>query len=303
MKETNQIIPFQYESQNVRIIKDEEGNPWWVAKDVCDILNIQQATRAVENLDEDEVSKTHTLYTNGGPQTVITISESGLYALIIRSNKPEAKKFRKWITSEVLPSIRKTGTYTEPGRARAKTDPLLELVRQQEKAVRFLAARIKAHKLFDGKLRQALLHAVDDTLEATGVDYSVCMLHCPGGGRNAKDTALGIDPARFLDDLLAVKFVGRTVLDLLNGVNNPDGGPEMNILQDHGFRPSEHSLFVRPGHAIRYIAEHYPGLGQREAAEVLIRLPGAYRTVKRLAGVPAQGVEFPFSLTGREVTA
>lgn|GEM_PF-5966050 len=110
-KVSQSLIPFQYESKDVRVIKDESGNPWWVAKDVCDILDIQQPTKAVSNLDDDEVNKSHLVDSAGKKQEMITISESGLYTLIIRSNKPEAKKFRKWVTSEVLPQIRKTGAY------------------------------------------------------------------------------------------------------------------------------------------------------------------------------------------------
>lgn len=108
------IIPFDYESNLIRIVKDEEGLPWWVAKDVCRVLKLKDANKAVKNLDDDEKGTTK-VRTLGGEQNVITINEPGLYALIIRSNKPEAKKFRRWITHEVLPSIRKTGQYKMAG--------------------------------------------------------------------------------------------------------------------------------------------------------------------------------------------
>jgi prophage antirepressor-like protein len=106
------LKPFLFnEEQLVRIETDQYGEPWFIAKDVCSILNIKQAVRAVENLDDDEkgVTSTHTL---GGIQELLTINESGLYVLIFRSRKEEAKAFRKWVTSEVLPSIRKTGKYS-----------------------------------------------------------------------------------------------------------------------------------------------------------------------------------------------
>ncbi len=106
------IFKFE-ESFTVRtVVKDNE--PWFVAKDVCDALGIQQPVRAVENLDSDEVSKTHVTDSLNRQQETYIINESGLYALVIRSNKPNARKFRKWITSEVLPSIRKTGKYAAP---------------------------------------------------------------------------------------------------------------------------------------------------------------------------------------------
>ena len=94
---------------NVRVIMRDD-NPWFVAKDVCECLTIANTSDALSRLDDDEkgIGKADTL---GGTQDVMLISESGLYTLIMRSNKPEAKEFRKWVTSEVLPSIRKSGVY------------------------------------------------------------------------------------------------------------------------------------------------------------------------------------------------
>ena len=86
------------------------ADPWFVAKDACDCLKITNVSQACQTLDEDEKG-IYKVYTLGGSQDMMLISESGLYALIMRSNKPEAKVFRKWVTSEVLPSIRKTGGY------------------------------------------------------------------------------------------------------------------------------------------------------------------------------------------------
>ena len=104
------IIPFNYESQQIRLIKDEEGEPWWIASEVCCILGLTDTHKTVERLDEDEKGK-KSIPTLGGVQRMWAITESGLYTLIIRSNKPDAKKFKRWITHEVLPSIRKTEKY------------------------------------------------------------------------------------------------------------------------------------------------------------------------------------------------
>ena len=100
---------FENPQFRVRVIM-RLGNPGVVAKDACDCLAIANSRDAVSRLDDDEkgVGKADTL---GGSQDMMLISESGLYTLIMRSNKPEAKVFRKWVTSEVLPSIRKTGGY------------------------------------------------------------------------------------------------------------------------------------------------------------------------------------------------
>jgi prophage antirepressor-like protein len=131
MTENNSAMRiFRFESKQVRVVK-KDGQPWWVAKDACDILELTNPTEAVKALDDDEkfnlrnpevasllgLEASPTLY----PQGLNIISESGLYALIIRSNKPEARKFRKWITSEVLPALRRTGEYATPDKQKEKT--------------------------------------------------------------------------------------------------------------------------------------------------------------------------------------
>lgn len=104
----------------VRILIRENKEPWFVAVDVCKILDIANVSDAIGRLDEDE-KLTSVLPIAGQKRTVNLINESGLYALILRSRKPEAKSFRKWVTSEVLPSIRKHGAYLTP----EKTEELI----------------------------------------------------------------------------------------------------------------------------------------------------------------------------------
>jgi prophage antirepressor-like protein len=112
-----------------------DGEPWFVAKDVCDILGLGNARQALSGLDNDEkttlkrsefsgltVTNNDGQTFRGGAQLINIISESGLYALIIRSNKPEAKAFRRWITHEVLPAIRKTGRYVVPRKTWTKAE-------------------------------------------------------------------------------------------------------------------------------------------------------------------------------------
>lgn len=107
----NGVVPFQNETLNCTVravVKD--GEPWFVAKDVCDALSIADSKSSLRFLEDDEKG-VHSMHTLGGIQQVSIINESGLYSLILRSRKPEAKKFKKWVTAEVLPSIRKTGGY------------------------------------------------------------------------------------------------------------------------------------------------------------------------------------------------
>lgn len=96
---------------NIRVKFDEDGEPWFVAKDICAVCGIINSRDALSRLDNDEkgVCNTDTL---GGSQEVATVNESGLYGLILSSRKPEAKAFRKWITREVLPALRKRGLYS-----------------------------------------------------------------------------------------------------------------------------------------------------------------------------------------------
>lgn len=103
------LTPFLFGESTIRIT-DTEGNPWFVANDVCNAIGINNPRMALTRLDDDEkgVILTDTL---GGRQNLNIISESGLYALVLRSDKPAAKPFRKWVTSEVLPAIRKRGSY------------------------------------------------------------------------------------------------------------------------------------------------------------------------------------------------
>ena len=89
-----------------------DGEPWFVLADVCNVLEISHIKDVVKRLDEDEVGQTEVIDRLGRKQRSYIINESGLYNVIIRSDKPLAKPFRKWVTSEVLPTIRKTGSYS-----------------------------------------------------------------------------------------------------------------------------------------------------------------------------------------------
>jgi prophage antirepressor-like protein len=101
---------FTYSDQQVRTAVDESGEAWFVAADVCTVLGHSNPTMAVGGLDDDERGLRN-VETPSGNQQMVVVSEAGLYSLVIRSRKAEAKAFRRWVTHEVLPAIRKTGTY------------------------------------------------------------------------------------------------------------------------------------------------------------------------------------------------
>ena len=104
---------FNYQGAQLRTVV-LNNEPWFVAKDVCDILNHSNHKVAISRLDEDEVSKIYLTDSLGRKQKTNVVNEPGLYSLILTSNKPEAKQFKRWITHEVIPSIRKHGAYMTP---------------------------------------------------------------------------------------------------------------------------------------------------------------------------------------------
>ena len=106
----------------VRVVECE-GEPWFVAKDVCECLELTDVSKTISLLDDDEKG-TNSIRTPGGEQQMLVVSEPGLYSLILRSRKPEAKAFKRWIIHEVVPSIRKRGLYaTEAVMDRILDDP------------------------------------------------------------------------------------------------------------------------------------------------------------------------------------
>ena len=107
------LAPFAYGNHQVRVITDEQGMPWFVAADVCAVLGFGNSRQVLTRLDPDEKG-VHSTDTLGGIQSMTTVNESGLYSLILGSRKPEARAFKRWVTHEVLPSIRRTGSYSTP---------------------------------------------------------------------------------------------------------------------------------------------------------------------------------------------
>lgn len=106
-----QIIPFQFGTHSVRTLLVDD-QPWFVAKDVAHALHYRDSEKMTRNLDDDE-KDTRIVGTPGGAQELSVINESGLYSAILRSRKAEAKRFKKWVTAEVLPAIRKHGHYED----------------------------------------------------------------------------------------------------------------------------------------------------------------------------------------------
>lgn len=138
----NEIVKV-YKNSPVRIV-EKGGEPWFVARDVCKVLEITKVDSAIRNLDADEKGA-HTVSTPGGNQEMTIVSEAGLYSLILRSRKPEAKAFKRWVTHEVLPSIRKTGAYLSPGMSNEQVKALVATL--EEEVYRRIQAENRLAKL------------------------------------------------------------------------------------------------------------------------------------------------------------
>lgn len=125
----NTITPFQFETHALRVQMDDAGLPWFNATDVCDALDLGNARQALEShADSDDVQKLDIIDNLGRKQRANHVNESGLYALILGSTKDAAKRFKRWVTSEVLPAIRKTGMYAAPSAVTALSAPTQDRV-------------------------------------------------------------------------------------------------------------------------------------------------------------------------------
>ena len=107
----NEMQRFDFKGAALRTLTDEAGEPWFVLKDCMNILDLGNPTETVKMFDEDEFSTAEVIDSIGRRQQAYIISEPGLYRLVMRSRKPEAKEFQRWVTHEVLPQIRRTGGY------------------------------------------------------------------------------------------------------------------------------------------------------------------------------------------------
>jgi prophage antirepressor-like protein len=115
MPELESVISFEFDDQFIRVLRDENREPWFNANEICNVLGFANPHDAVaRHVDEDDLGKREVIDGIGRKQMANHVNESGLYALIFGSTKPEAKRFKRWVTHEVLPAIRRTGAYVVP---------------------------------------------------------------------------------------------------------------------------------------------------------------------------------------------
>lgn len=158
----NNLRTWNFEDHEMRIV-EIDGEPWFVLSDVCKVLELSSPHEVADRLDGDERNQIPVIDSLGRHQNTTVVNESGLYAVVLRSDKPQAKPFRKWVTSEVLPSIRKTGSYTTQSQF-ADLSPQLQLLIQME---------IRQNKLEEEQKKQnQVLESMKETVNSP-VDYAL----------------------------------------------------------------------------------------------------------------------------------
>jgi prophage antirepressor-like protein len=161
--QTNQVVPFFFQEYEVRVITDEAGIFWFIAADVCAALDLGNTTNALKRLDDEEKTLILIKGISRGNDSVNVINESGLYSLILNCRKPEAKPFKKWVTSEVLPTIRKTGGYELP---KSKRNTLID---QESRALKMFPLAHRAAKILGLDKNETVLSANKAVINATGI--------------------------------------------------------------------------------------------------------------------------------------
>lgn len=206
----NEMQTFVYSGAEVRTVQ-KDGAPWFVLKDVCGVLGVGNVSDVYARLDTDEkgVGQIDTL---GGRQSMNIISESGLYNVILRSDKPEAKPFRKWVTAEVLPAIRRSGGYIAGQNDLSPAELMAKAIKVAEQTLAERDARISSLQ-------------VQNAIMAPKADYFDELVE-----RNTltsfRDTAkeLGIPPRKFTQFLLDKKYIYRDKKEKLMPYENKNDG-------------------------------------------------------------------------------
>lgn len=206
----NEMQTFVYSGAEVRTVR-KDGAPWFVLKDVCGVLGIANDRNISARLDTDEKG-VHLVDTLGGSQEMTVISESGLYNVILRSDKPEAKPFRKWVTAEVLPAIRRSGGYIAGQNDLSPAELMAKAIKVAEQTLAERDARISSLQ-------------VQNAIMAPKADYFDELVE-----RNTltsfRDTAkeLGIPPRKFTQFLLDKKYIYRDKKEKLMPYENKNDG-------------------------------------------------------------------------------
>lgn len=242
----NAIVNLAFEENLVRVV-EKDGEPWFVANDICRCLGLTNPRKAVADLDDDERGVT-TSDTLGGNQTLNVVSEPGVYRLVFRSRKPEAERFKRWLAHEVIPAIRKTGQY---GNA-APVQPALDVDAP-------LAARVETVRLASRLFGRARAREL----------WNVIGLPAVPDAAPEPET----DPQACLEALLNFEAGDGLIVDLIR-----TGSDER--LAACGLRREQGGVWIANGHAvIREALAGYPAFWR-----TLARLPSHRARVMKFEG-------------------
>lgn len=211
---SDSIIPFDFSGNDLRGLLDENGDPLFVANDICQILNIDR--QQIRRLDEDEKG-VRSIHTPGGMQQMSVVNESGLYSLIMGSRKSDAKVFKRWVMHEVLPAIRKTGSYTLQSLTPAEA--FLQIAQQMVKNERAIAelneslGDIKQDiEGIHAELLDADYYTVRGWCRKQRIDYTTSLLIMWGKEATALSAARNIERKEIMENDSSVGRYHKSVL-------------------------------------------------------------------------------------------
>jgi anti-repressor protein len=192
INETKGLQAFLYDGRQVRIVQ-KDGEPWWVLKDVCDVLGLTSPAKVATRLEKDEVNLIHTIDSLGRTQDTLIVNESGLYKVIFRSDKPNAKPFTHWVTHDVLPQIRKHGAYVTS----SKID---EILNDPEAWIKLLTT-VKEERLAKERLQVQIEHDKPKIIFADAVSVSDTDILIGELAKILKGNGIEIGPNRLFERL------------------------------------------------------------------------------------------------------
>ncbi len=222
---------FHYQNRPIRTAQ-VDGEPWFAATDVCGILGLGNPSQAVAHLDQDErcLISNEAWRNNGG---MVMVNEPGLYSLVLRSRKPEAKSFRRWITHEVLPAIRQTGSYQLPFQP-TERGALLQFSRRD-----LLNLAIDAETECEGlrgevaelRPKAEFYDRVADTSTSFSLGETAKMLEIPGFGRNNLIRFLRDEGILMADNVAKQRYIVRGYFHIVQtDYYAPDGTPRVKAV-------------------------------------------------------------------------
>lgn len=236
----NALTPFNFEGRPVRLALDDSGAPWFNAADLAAVLELGNARQALEShVDPEDVQKMDTL-TAGGNQLQNHVNESGMYSLVLGSKKEAAKRFRRFVTSQVLPQIRRTGAYR--GTA---AEPVRQISQAEEQTAALLLIGKTIAELPGTKPGIAMASALEAIHLTTGLNVTPFRKALPPA-----DEAPELTPTSIGEQFgLTAQKVNARLCELGLQVKQPKGGKVPYVLTDAGKEHGELLPFTRGGHA------------------------------------------------------